>query len=325
MKKTLSIIFMVFIAMITSSCNKTIYENSNIIYAMDTAIYVTIYSNDVNSANSELREINNIYQKYNKLSDAYNEYTDTINIYSLNKLRSAEVSDELLELINEAVMMKTETNGYFEPLIGSLSNLWKECLFTEDITPYVLESDIVNQELDKITSSEIVIDGNIVSINGDADIDLGAIAKGFATNKVYEYLKEKNVINYLLNAGSSNVLLGEKIGGKSFTVGLTKALDNGYYQTISMKNCALVTSAIKEQHVVINNVIYHHIINPKTGYPSNYYDSLTIVGEDSGILDAYSTAMFSMDNETLTLFAASKVDNLYAYSGEDLVVTYAKS
>lgn len=325
MKKVfLSLIILINTLMLVG-CKETLAANNKIIYAMDTYISATIYSNDTETAKNELEDINQIYQTYSRLCDNYKPYSNIENIYSLNNSRSITADDALIEVLYEAMEAKVETDGYFEPLIGNLVSLWKNALFSDEGNPYIPSENDITACLNEIATSEIVINGNNVTITGDADIDLGGIAKGFATEKVYEYLEANNITNYMIDAGSSNILLGEKPNDIDFSVGMTRARETGYYQILKKSNCAIVTSSIKEQNVIIDEEIYHHIIDPKTGYPKRTYDSITIIGNDSGILDAYSTAMFSMPIEVLNQFAVDKVISMYAYKDSNLVTSYEKA
>ncbi len=316
MKKIFILIITSFLILLTS-CNEEIKENTKIIYALDTSISVTIYSNDKETTTKHLNEINNIYLQYSKLADNYKSYESVENIYDLNENRSIIALEELIELLNYSLEMKDITNGYFNPFIGRLSMKWKNALFKDN--PHVLNDDEINTELNKIASSSLLIEGNNVSIVGDGDIDLGALAKGYATQKAKEYLDLNDIKNYIINAGSSNVLLGEKTDGKEFKVGIEKVFYEGYYEVLNVKNKAVVNSSVKNQHVYINGVLYHHLINPHTGYPANFYESIVVVGDDSGYLDALSTALFVMDLDILENFIQDTNLEIYAFKGNKLM------
>jgi thiamine biosynthesis lipoprotein len=97
---------------------------------------------------------------------------------------------------------------------------------------------------------------------GEAEIDLGGIAKGYALDIAKQYLDSKKVTKYIIDAGSSSILLGEKDTKDGlFNIGL-KDIKNAY---LKAKNCFVSTSGTSEQLTVIDGVKYSHIVNPKTG------------------------------------------------------------
>lgn len=294
------VLFVILIlSLLCISCTKTPRKDSYTIYAMDTVISISFY--DVEESKKIAKEIEKIYLAYDAVGSDFTTGGSTVSVYDLNEHRTREVGEELLEMIAYALEMQEETLGYFNPLIGRLSHLWKNALAKNEL----LEPEIVAMELDKMKHSTIDINDHTVTLQGDANLDLGGIAKGYATQKVKEYLTSISCTSYLLNAGTSNIVLGEK-AGESFSVGLYYALQPGYYKTLHTKNMSLGTSSMRSQNSLIDGVYYAHLLNPKTGMPATYYDTLTIFGADSAVLDAYSTACFAMNLDEAKAFLSSK-------------------
>lgn len=131
-------------------------------------------------------------------------------------------------------------------------------------------------------------------------LDVGAIAKGYATQKVFEYLKSVPIRYFSLSAGSSSIALGENPNrdGGIYIVALTNPLKTintaSTYGRIHVKNTTVTTSANYEQYFMMDGLRYHHIISPKTKRPMHYYHSITMIGDDAGFLDAVATALYSM-------------------------------
>ncbi|MDE6660512.1 MAG: FAD:protein FMN transferase, partial [Anaeroplasmataceae bacterium] len=219
----------------------------------------------------------------------------------LNKKREAELNEELKEMLEFSIEMMEETEGYFNPFIGRLSHLWKESLAEGKL----VEDKIIQEELLIMNETTLELDGSHAKLIGDGNLDLGGVAKGYATSRAQEYLDSIDCHSYLLNAGSSNIVLGNK-NGKDFTVGLSKATGTGYFETFTLKERSISTSSIKEQQITIDGKIYSHLLNPMTGYPAMEYDTLSIIGFDSKVLDAYSTAGFAMELEELKSFLEEK-------------------
>lgn len=286
-KKLLIIIVISFILLVLVSCKK-LQEKSGSVYAFSTFINITIASSG--DVQKYYNDVVAIYEEYNKLCDNFKEYDGINNIYTINHSDDyVEIDSKLKDLLVLALGAKNDTLGYFNPLIGNISSLYKKLLDTEDVND-IPSDEVLQIEIEKMNNSNILFVDNKCKIEGDATIDLGAIAKGYATQKVKEYLVSNNIKHYLIDAGSSSIILGEKQDSKYYRVGI-KNVDNLVIQT---KNKSVGTSSIFEQCVEINDNVYHHIINPKTGYPTNSFDIVVVIGDDVGLLDVLSTAFMAM-------------------------------
>ncbi|MDE7263637.1 MAG: FAD:protein FMN transferase, partial [Anaeroplasmataceae bacterium] len=283
----------------TTSCSQKEQKETYTFYAMDTFISLTFY----NTENSEelARGVEDIYINYSNVADDFQSGISGFTVFDLNQKREGEISEELVELLKFSVLMQKETNGYYNPFIGRLSHLWKEALENKRL----VETDIIQIEIEIMNQTSLEIEGLYVRLVGNGNVDLGGVAKGYATSKVKEYLDSMDCHSYLLNAGSSTIVLGNK-NGDDFTVGLSKATASGYFEILKMKETSISTSSIKEQSVLIDGIRYSHLLNPKTGWPALFYDTVSIIGEDSKVLDAYSTALFAMDLEELKAFLEEK-------------------
>ncbi len=296
--KRLSFII-VFLLFIATSCSKAIVQEHYTFYAMDTVITITFY--DTEQSKELAKNVESIYKKYENVADDYHRGNGICTVYDLNEKREAEISFELKELLEFSIEMQKDTDGFFNPCIGRLSHLWKQALEDKKLP----KDAIIASELSIMNETDILIEGLHAKLIGEGNIDLGGVAKGFATSKAKEYLDSLDCHSYLLNAGASAIVLGNK-KGKDFVVGLSKSFDSGYYKILHLKEKVIATSSIKEQYVKIEDTLYSHLLNPKTGYPAMLYDSISIIGEDSKTLDAYSTACFAMELEELKTFLKNK-------------------
>lgn len=286
--KRFILLFYLLLSFMLISCSKQVKMENYQFYAMDTVISIRFYN--VENSQSISKEIEQIYLNYNQVADDFKSNGQNNSCYDLNINRSLKMSDEFIELLSFGLEMKEVTHGYYNPFIGRLSHLWKDALAGGQL----VDEETINLELDIMNHTSIQLEGNLVSIQGDGNLDLGGIAKGYATKKVQDYLESIDCHSYLLNAGNSTIALGDK-AGDCFKVGLSQATSNDYYKTIVLKNKAIGTSSIKEQQYRIENTIYSHLLDAKTGKPAMKYDSISIIGTDAGLLDAFSTACFSME------------------------------
>nr|MDE7095544.1 FAD:protein FMN transferase [Anaeroplasmataceae bacterium] len=268
-------------------------------YAMDTVISISFYN--VNNSKAIAKEVENIYLDYERVADDFEPGSTEVNVYELNIMREADINEELKEMLEFSIEMMEQTKGYFNPFIGRLSHLWKEFLEKGKL----VEDKTIQEELLIMNETSLEFDGLHAKLIGEGNLDLGGVAKGYATSRAQEYLDSIDCHSYLLNAGASNIVLGNK-KGKDFTVGLSKATGTGYFETLTLKEKAISTSSIKEQQTTIEGKTYSHLLNPKTGYPAMEYDTLSIIGLDSKVLDAYSTAGFAMELGELKAFLEEK-------------------
>ena len=163
-------------------------------------------------------------------------------------------------------------------------------------------------------SSLVFKDDNKIQRLGEAEIDLGGIAKGYTLDRAKDYLDNKGYKNYLIDGGSSSILLGEKNSKDGlFSVGL-KDLSNSY---LKLKNCFVSSSSISEQGVVIDNVTYSHIINPVSGSAINENDAVIVVSDTGYYGDAMSTSlMMNTIEEIKTIEVEHNIKTIVMKNGQ---------
>ena len=122
---------------------------------------------------------------------------------------------------------------------------------------------------------------------------MGAITKGYVTEKVGKYLEDNGINYYLINAGG-NVKVGKSNKGY-YNIGIASPISDETFEIVKDENISVVTSGGYERFYEYDGVKYHHIINPNTKYPADYMKSVTVIGKDSGLCDILSTTLFLMD------------------------------
>lgn len=285
MKRILFIILLLFSVTPLFACfsDNSIEES---IFAFDTIIEVKIRA-PKEKINEHYEKVCDIFYYYDDISNAYID-NGKANVCRINESDDfIEVDSELVELLKFSLSMMEKTNGHFNPLIGNLSNYYKRLIDSGETS---IDQEYVLAELANMNASRIVFDGNRVKIEGKAKIDLGGVAKGYALSKVREYLQENNIHYYLINAGSSSLSIGNK-SGEYFVVGIKYDSNNILY----IKDLELGCASINEQYLKGDERLIHHIVNPLTGYPDTLHTSVYLIGEDSGLIDAFATAFISME------------------------------
>ena len=136
--------------------------------------------------------------------------------------------------------------------------------------------------------------------DADMSLDVGAIAKGYATEKVADMLEGQGISHVLLDIGGNIRAIGDKPDGTLWRLGLQNPdldSDENYVHIIELESTSLVTSGDYQRYYTVNGKRYHHIIDPQTLMPSDRFTDVSVIYEDSGISDAMSTALFNMDIE----------------------------
>jgi len=319
MRKLVLFLINLILIICLASCNALKVQSCSPIMTMSTQVDVTFYN--VDDYVTHYDKIKEIYNEVDRVSSCY-EPNDNNSVYELNLNRSINASDLLYDMLITARDLTSEIDSYFNIYMGRLNVLWKEAISNN----IVLAEDVIRNELEIIKNTYLEFNDKTITLVGDGNIDLGGIAKGYATQKAKEYLDSVGVSSYLINAGSSNVVFGHK-NEDVFKIGLEKPYSNGYITVIEGKNMAIGTSSGKHQNAVIDGKRYHHIINPQTGYPENIYDNVNVIFSNSTLCDIYSTALFSMSLEEAKAFAIKKdikiilfKDDKVIYSSEGIIL-----
>ena len=295
MKKYFKVLPLLLVASLTACSQETL--TTRMYFYFDANVNVMIYANN---SSKYFKKINSIYQGIDAVSDSYQQ-RDVVGVYDLNNTNEKiEINETLYNLLYTAEQAsRIATN--FNVLVGSLSNKWKESLAKQE----VLSDEVVQEEINKINNSSLTLDKQTsggkttyyAQRTGEAQIDLGGIAKGYSLDKVHEYLSSSGLSTYLVNAGSSSILLGNnwmRVGFSDnrvydFTVNL-RDVPSAYFYA---KGCVVSTSGNSEQGVEINGVTYSHVVNPQTGSAIMENDSVIVISNvDKAYLgDALSTSM----------------------------------
>lgn len=209
-----------------------------------------------------------------------------------------EVSQPVYELIKRAKAVSLLDNSLFNFTIGPLVKRWK-IGFNGHSVPAA--SDL--QSLLALTNPhDVILDDAARSVflqHAGMEIDLGAIAKGYIADVVRDFLLAEQVPQGLINLGGNVQTLGAS-GQEGWGIGLKKpfAAEDALLGVIHVSNKSVVTSGIYERYFELDGRRYHHILDPKTGYPlDNELQSVTVISEDSIDGDIYTTLLYGMGIE----------------------------
>lgn len=290
--------------MCLSACNfSSRYDGE--FFAMDTVMTITAYGNQsenaVKEAESEINRLDALLSVQNKNSD----------IYRLNREKTLNAGEETLALITRAQEVYELTDGAFDITSEPLTRAWG---FYSGLERRVPPQKKLEDALNSVGAEHIKINKNTVTLGKNTSLDLGGIAKGYASAKAAQTLEKNGVSSALISLGGNVRAVGSKPDGSEWNVAIANPGDSSkQIGTAAVKNKAVVTSGGYQRYFEQDGKIYHHIIDTKTGYPAKSgLKSVTVISEDDVLADALSTALFvtglenasSLYSENRSLFGA---------------------
>lgn len=237
------------------------------------------------------------FNEIERVEKVFSSHIPDSPVSHLNETGFLNTNFEVAFLFEKAKEFYNLTNGMFDVSVFPLSRLWKKCFMTK-ILPDAQEIITV---LPFIGSDKIYIDHESKSIKfkrkGMA-VDFGAIAKGYAVDAAVKELKRSGIDSAIIRAGGDIYCLGNKFD-KPWNVGVQHPRkQNAIMTTIPLRDMAVSTSGDYQQFVDIGGRRYHHIINPKTGYPiENEVVSVSVVAKDATTADTVATCVFLLGKE----------------------------
>ena len=216
------------------------------------------------------------------------------------------ISEDLASLLSQGLSITRESDGAFDIAIAPLTSLWD---FTAE-DPKVPDDAAIQKALPLCSSDGVTIDGQDITLpSDDIQFDVGAIAKGYIADRMKDLLVKKGVKSAIINLGGNVLCIGSKPDGTPFKVGIQKpfADRNETEAVIDITGKSVVSSGIYERCFKQGGKLYHHILNPQTGYPyDNGLISVTIISDQSVDGDALSTTCFALGLEDGLKFAEKK-------------------
>ena len=216
------------------------------------------------------------------------------------------ISEDLAALLSEGLDITRESDGAFDIAIAPLTSLWD---FTAE-DPKVPDDAAIQKALPLCSSDGVTIDGQDITLpSDDIQFDVGAIAKGYIADRLKDFLVKKGVKSAIINLGGNVLCIGSKPDGTPFKIGIQKpfADRNETEAVMDITGKSVVSSGIYERCFKQGGKLYHHILNPKTGYPyDNSLISVTIISDQSVDGDALSTTCFALGLEDGLKFAEKK-------------------
>lgn len=310
MKKFFSL-FLIFVLLFSlASCkaskNLEKYTDYSFDY-FDTVTTIIGFEESEKDFNDNCTLIKKQLEEYHKLYTIYTKYDNLNNLATINEAHKELVVDKkIIDMIAFGKEMYQYTNGYLNIAMGSVLSIWhnyREEGLNNPEKAKLPPMDTLKKasENTNIEDIKINIDNNTIYLsNPNMTIDVGAVAKGYAVEQTALWMQEKGLNSYILNVGGNVRIVGPHPENKTWKVGIENPVNDDstpYIEYLNLTDTSLVTSGSYQRFYTVDGKNYHHIINPKTLMPSEYFDSVSVLCKNSAKADALSTSLFSMPIE----------------------------
>lgn len=319
-----------------SGCGGKSEPYSTDFFAMDTFMSVKVLSKDGESLAQQCES------EINSLESVLSRTREDTDIAKLNAADGAEVtlSDEGAKLLSLALDLSAATNGAYDPTVAPLTDLWG---IGTDHQKVPSQSEI-DAALQTVGTAHVHENGDVVTLDSGSKIDLGGIAKGYAADLCADILKSADADGLLVLGG--NIYAVGTNEGKDWNIGIADPDDStDTIAAVAVHDLSVVTSGDYERYFEQDGVRYHHIFDPKTGYPAaSGLRSVTVIDANSTRADALTTALFVMGADKgrayceengiaavfvtadKQVFTTSRVADVctFTFTGEDKGYTYAQ-
>ena len=260
------------------------------LFAMDTVMSFTAYGkNSEQAVDAAVKEV----QRLDELLSTGNPDSE---VSAINSKGSGTLSDDTKTILTEATEIYRETDGLFDVTIYPLMQLWG---FPTQEYHVPTESEL-KEALAKVDASQIVIEGDQVTLGTGQQMDLGGIAKGYTSARIMEIYREYGITSGMVSLGGNVQTLGTRPDGKDWNIGIQNpdGQQGSLLAALPVENKAVITSGGYERYFEEDGNTYIHILNPKTGYPADSgLVSVSIISENGMLADALSTSLYLMGKE----------------------------
>jgi len=294
MKTRVLLLFFIMLLFLPVSCSKgrpSIYKKTKPL--MDTLVTITVVAGSDEQANKTIDKAFSVIEQF---GDKINFFSDKSELSAINRnagTTPVKVSPDTLGVIERAIYISEKSNGAFDPTIGPEINMWD---FFKKIRP--ADADI-KKKLSLVNYRDIIVDrakSTVFLRRKGMLMDLGGIAKGYAADLALANLRQSGIGAGIVAAAGDIRAFGLKPDGTLWKIGIKNPRQQSEADELiakaSLTNKAISTSGDYERYFVEDGRRYHHILDPKTGYPAGQCRSVTVISDSGIFADGFSTAVF---------------------------------
>ena len=293
----------------------------------DTVTTIKGYADSQEEFTAQVQAIYDRLEAYHQLYDIYNDYDGVVNIKTINDHpgQAVEADRRIIDLLLLARTLYDQTGGKVNVAMGSLLTLWhdaREQALADPENAALPSEEAIGEAMEHMDFDAVVIDAaasTVTLTDPELRLDVGAVAKGYAVEQTAKESPE----GFLISVGGNVRATGPKADGSPWVVGVQDPDDGGVYlHTLTLTEGSVVTSGDYQRYFTVDGTVYHHIIDPATGYPARYFRAVTVLYSDSGVADALSTALFNMtEAEGRLLLEALDAQALWVYGDGTVTCT----
>lgn len=267
-------------------------------FMMDTVCTVTLYDWDGSGDGI----MDGVFDVCRECDAALSVSVSTSDVYHINHSdgRPVIVSERTVALLERAETYAAASGGSFDVTVYPVRRLW-DFSGGHDSVP---SEEALAAAVKLVDYTKLKTDGTSVTLPKGMGIDLGAVAKGYAADRMAQYLKEHQVRSAVIDLGGNILVVGNKPDGSNWRVGIQRPFGDGNIDVVEVRDRAVVTSGVYQRYFEKNGVLYHHILDPHSGKPchTGLY-SVTVIGENAEQCDALSTVcmLLGYDNAVKVL------------------------
>ncbi|MBP1558623.1 MAG: FAD:protein FMN transferase [Oscillospiraceae bacterium] len=278
--------------------------NATFLDIFDTVTTVVGRAESEEAFAEKAKQVHDDLLEYHQLFDIYHEYDGITNLKTVNDKAGTEpvkVDGRIIDLLRDCKQYYELTGGRVNAAMGSVLALWHNARsdgINDPANAVLPDASALEAAAQHMNFDDVIIDvqaSTVFFADPDLRLDVGAIAKGWATQRVAEAAPE----GLLISVGGNVCATGPKDSqGTPWVVGIQNPDGSeNHLHTLYLDKGSVVTSGDYQRTYLVDGKLYHHIIDPDTLYPSEYWRSVTVVCPDSGLADALSTALFILPLE----------------------------
>jgi thiamine biosynthesis lipoprotein len=266
--------------------------------SMYTIVSITVSSDSEEKAKTA---IDRAFNELDKLAKLLNFYAEDSEISMINKNageKPVKVSPETLEIIDKALYVSENTEGAFDITVGPVVRLWD---FQNKVLP---DEKLIKEKLKLVGYKNVIVDKEKSTVflkTKGVQIDLGGIIKGYAADKAVEILKKNGIKSGIVAIAGDIKVFGKKPDNGLWNVGIQNPRQKGkndeILATIELSDMAISTSGDYVRFFMKDGKRYHHLLNPKTGYPAYGCRSVTVIARDGVFADGFATGIFVLGHQ----------------------------
>ncbi len=301
----------IVIAVFLISFKDTSYEDE--FFSLDTVIKIRVVGASKSTADEVFYNIRALVNEKDKLFSAYGESA----LSSLNKSGKTD-EKELVSLLFRSISVANDTDNAFSPSLFSVTSLWN----IKSLASVPSDSEI--EDALKKTDHALSYIENGIFYSGGVMYDLGGIAKGHIASEIYKTLSQYDMDHAVFSVGGC--VFGYSYGGRSFNFGIEDEKNGGILGSVYVSSGDFISSSSAEKrNAVLSGEKYHHILDPKTGRPSDSdIISVSVISKDGALSDALSTALYVMGYDKAAEFAENtelEFDAIIVKNNGDIFLT----